>query len=63
MSTPRFWSISTPVGAAHSNIARTIKAIEKAGVAAVHLEDQVAQNAAATAPTKPLFLLKKWSTA
>lgn len=61
VDTPLLVDIDVGWGGAF-NIARTIRNFERAGVAAVHIEDQVAQNAAATVRTKPLFLKMKWST-
>ena len=45
------WWTSTPAGGAF-NIARTIRAFERGGVAAVHMEDQVAQKRCGHRPNK-----------
>ena len=46
---PLLVDIDTGWGGAF-NISRTIKSIEKAGAAGVHIEDQVSKNAVATVP-------------
>ena len=53
VDTPLLVDIDTGWGGAF-NIARTIKAMEKAGVAAVHLEDQVAQKRCGHRPNKEI---------
>jgi methylisocitrate lyase len=53
-SIPPCWSISTPVGGGAFNIARTIKEMIRAGVAAVHIEDQVAQKRCGHRPNKEI---------
>lgn len=56
VDTPLLVDIDTGWGGAF-NIARTIKAMEKAGVAAVHLEDQVAQKRCGHRPNKAIVSL------
>ena len=51
---PLLVDIDTGWGGAF-NIARTIREMTQAGAAAVHIEDQVAQSAADTGQTKPLY--------
>lgn len=53
VDTPLLVDIDTGWGGAF-NIARTIKAFEKAGVAAVHIEDQVAQKRCGHRPNKAI---------
>lgn len=53
VDTPLLVDIDTGWGGAF-NISRTIKAMEKAGVAAVHLEDQVAQKRCGHRPNKAI---------
>lgn len=53
VDTPLLVDIDTGWGGAF-NIARTIKAMEKAGVAAVHIEDQVAQKRCGHRPNKAI---------
>lgn len=53
VDTPLLVDIDTGFGGAF-NIARTIKAMEKAGVAAVHIEDQVAQKRCGHRPNKEI---------
>ena len=58
VDTPLLVDIDTGWGGAF-NIARTIKAMEKAGVAAVHLEDQVAQKRCGHRPNKAIVSLEE----
>ena len=58
---PLLVDIDTGWGGAF-NISRTVKEMQRAGVAAVHLEDQVAQSAADIAPIRPSCLSRKWLT-
>ena len=53
VDTPLLVDIDTGWGGAF-NIARTIKAFEKAGVAAIHIEDQVAQKRCGHRPNKAI---------
>ena len=53
VDTPLLVDIDTGWGGAF-NIARTIKAFEKAGVAAIHIEDQVAQKRCGHRPNKEI---------
>ena len=53
VDTPLLVDIDTGWGGAF-NIARTIRSMEKAGVAAVHIEDQVAQNRCGHRPNKAI---------
>lgn len=63
VDTPLMVDIDVGWGGAF-NIARTIRNFERAGVAAVHIEDQVAQKrCSTTVRTKPSFPKMKWSTA
>ena len=58
---PLLVDIDTGWGGAF-NIAKTIRDMEKAGAAAVHMEDQVAQNDVVIVLIRKLSLPKKWST-
>lgn len=58
---PLLVDIDTGWGGAF-NIARTVKEMQRAGVAAVHMEDQVAQSVVDTARIKRLFPNGRWST-
>ena len=56
---PLLVDIDTGWGGAF-NISRTIKELSRAGVAAVHIEDQVGQKDVVTDQIKKWFQLKKW---
>jgi len=58
-SLPLLVDIDTGWGGAF-NIAKTIRDMEKAGAAAVHLEDQVAQKRCGHRPNKKLYRLQRW---
>ena len=51
---PLLVDIDTGFGSSAFNIARTIKALEKAGVAAVHIEDQVSAKRCGHRPNKEI---------
>lgn len=61
VDTPLLVDIDTGWGGAF-NIARSIKQMIRAGAAAVHIEDQVAQNVVDTVQIKKLCHSRKWLT-